>query len=57
MKIIILLILLSCCSRQKIDLPRFVIYEDTFVYRNHIRGEVLYIKLNNHDSKKDNISP
>ena len=41
--IIITFLLLTAGQREKIDLPRFVIYEDVFVYRNHPRSEVIYL--------------
>ena len=42
-----MILLLTAGSREKIDLPRFVIYEDVFVYLNHPRGEVIYIEIDN----------
>ena len=45
--LIILFLLLTSGVREGIDLPRFVIYEDVFVYRNHPRGEVIYIEIDN----------
>ena len=45
--LIILFTLLISCSRSVIDLPRFVIDGDTFLYTNHPRSAIINSKLNN----------
>jgi len=48
MRIIIIIFMLSLlhgCQKKHPELPRFIVYGNTFIYQNHPRSEPVYIEL------------
>ena len=43
--IILTLSFLHCGQRKHPELPRFIVYGNTFIYQNHPRSEPVYIEL------------